>query len=141
MSSSRSKQRLVRRIAPVALTLQFLAVLALPIALSCCLDMTAEAATSGSTRARHHGPVSDADQTANTCPHHEQVVPPTGDSNRTDTGCRYLDALVMALTGLIGVTELHPGFSQSLTPLAVVSPVTVDLVDTIRPVEFPPPRA
>ena len=48
---------------------------------------------------------------------------------------------MIVLAGLIGATERLPGFTPFLTALAVVSPVTVDLVDTILSVESPPPRA
>ena len=130
MSSRRSNQSIVRPIATAALTFQLLVTLAMPLAICCCLEMTAEA-----TAASGHEPEENA------CPHHNLISPAARDARSSDTGCASFDAFVTVLAKLIGISDTDLGFNQSLTALAVVSPLTVDPVDMILPVESPPPRA
>ena len=141
MSLGRSKRRFVQRTAPAALIVQLLSVLALPLALCCCLEMAGEAATHGSTHAQHLGSVPDGGPSADACPHHDGSAPVHEPEGSSDTGCIHIHRFVILLRGLIGVAEE----ARSVPHQPAVRPVTVfaalDVVDMFLPVESPPPRA
>ena len=139
MSSRRLRHGFIGRVAPVTVLFQFLGVLAVPIALCCCLEMAA----GPSGHDVHHSAAAGSehtDQTEEGCPHHDSsdLARHTED---TDNGCEQLDSLVMALAGLIGVAETHDELMQSLTPIDRVAARTSELVEVLILVESPPPRA
>lgn len=138
MIISRGRHRLIGRVAQVALGFQALAVFAMPLALCCCLAMAAAGAAHEVTPSGQHA--SDGESAANACPHHDLTGATTGDSP-SDAGCQNLDRLVVALAGLIGVTDQPPELTPTLAPLAAVPSLRVNADDAVFPVDSPPPRA
>ena len=133
------RRRLSGRVVPVALSLWCLPVLAVPLALCCCLAMAAEGPTHGSGHADR--PASHSDAGGEACPHHDLAPAAKSDSSTPEAGCQDLDRLVIALAGLIGVAPSSPELTYTLSSLSSVSVLAVDADDPVFPVESPPPRA
>ena len=134
-----SRRRLAGPIAPVALTFQCFAALAMPLALCCCLSMAAEGSVHSSGRADHSAPGPDSGGEA--CPLHDLAPGKTSDSSTGEAGCQYVDRLVIALAGLIGVASPPPEFAHTLSLSGPVRSWTQAPDDGVLSVESPPPRA
>lgn len=132
--------RVVGRVARLALAFQGLAVLALPLALCCCVALAGQ---DGEDHG-HHSHAVDSETTApthdaDTCPHHSGPAAETPVD--TPPGCEHLDTLVMALSALVGVVEQQTPLQGTLTETGFVPVPTLRLVAIPSSVESPPPRA
>ena len=140
MAGATSRSRRFGRVARTLIVFQFLAVMALPLALCCCLEMTAEAAHNSHTQDGHQGHEGHKNKgDARPCPHHNHV--PADDSDGTHVGCGRLVQLVLMLSGLIGVPEVPVPVIASLLPTDVLLEQELTLVEFFPVVASPPPRA
>lgn len=136
MLSGHSKRRFVSRVVPAALAVQCLSVLVLPIALCCCLEMSADATKHDSeAHAGHEALVDDP------CPHHVRTAQSPESSGGSEAGCSHVDQFVLLLSGMIGVSEAGHVLSDGLAAVPVGSSAPSALVDIIIPTYTPPPRA
>lgn len=141
MDAAISRRSRFGRVAQTLIVFQFLAVMALPLALCCCLEMTAEAAAHDShTHDGHQGHDGHGgSQNARPCPHHRHA--PADDSDGTHAGCSRLVQLVLMLSGLIGLPEPQAPVIASLSPTGTLLERELTLVEFVSPVATPPPRA
>ena len=129
MSISRCRTRLAGQVVPVVLVFQGMAVLAIPVALCCCLTMVAGATDESAV------PGGD-----DACVHHDPAPPATGDAAGSADGCRHVDSFVVALAGLIGIAAPVQDVVPTFVPLSVVSAPTVRAENAVLTIDSPPPQ-
>jgi len=122
-------------VAGVLVGFQILAVMALPVALCCCVDMAIETASPAASTHEGHGTDSDSPP----CPHHAHT--PAEGSDEMEPGCSRLVQLVLVLSGLIGVPHSPYPALTSLSPAGALSLSDQILPEFFPLVESPPPRA
>lgn len=122
----------------MALAFQGLAVLAVPLALCCCLAMAADADHASHQSAGHEP---HAESMSEPCPHHDLDPRATDETGATTAGCQHLDRLIIALAGLIGVAPSPSAPTHALTPSNAVWALVARAEDPVFGVESPPPRA